>query len=221
MKIDKIAQNIAEYPFMEWGSLQRLLNNIELETLERNLINTCFLAGMFQDKEFQEDEVQQTLKNNFGLTDDSIQWCYQLVIAILRYRKKLSKKKVTAIQESVNFKSYPMDTNLPKSIIVRIDKDEDRFGIKDINCTIRKITSYTTGLGEVKLFCEITHKKITKKVLLYVIVYNDKGEAIEFNGETILTTKSGSEVINLTLRFPIDESISAIYLKPALDPADI
>ena len=67
MEINEIAKNIANLPYVEWDNLQELLDDIELEGIERNLTNICFLAGMYQDDVFYEDEIDDLLQDDFGL----------------------------------------------------------------------------------------------------------------------------------------------------------
>lgn len=82
----------------------------------------------------------------------------------------------------------------------------------------KKEESYYDGLGEVRLFGEVKHQAINKTALIYVIVYNDNNEIICYNSETELSKKKGKSIIDVSLAFPLDENISAIYLKPAPDP---
>lgn len=215
MEINEIAKNIANLPYVEWDNLQELLDDIELEGIERNLTNICFLAGMYQDDVFYEDEIDDLLQDDFGLTTKATRWCQQLVSVFIDYRKNRIKN---TNGDFLNITNYPDDTGLPKSIIVRVDEAEERFGITDINCTLSKEHSYTSGLGEVKLFGEVRHHMLTEDILMFVIVYNDKDKIIEFQNDIRLSKNSKVETIECTLNFPIDENISAIYLRPVIDP---
>ncbi|MCC4339305.1 hypothetical protein LMB24_00725 [Limosilactobacillus reuteri] len=218
MVIDEIAKELAKETPTSLENIQNILNNIELGELERNLTIICFMADMFGENGPSLGIVATTLKNDYGLTSESIEWCYQLVNKFLSYRKQFLKSKNQFSSEYVNLRNISEDNNLPKSVIVRIDKDERKFGITDINCTIKKEESYYDGLGEVRLFGEVKHQASNKTALIYVIVYNDNNEIICYNSETELSKKKGKSIIDVSLAFPLDENISAIYLKPAPDP---
>ncbi|WP_300956084.1 MULTISPECIES: hypothetical protein [Lactobacillus] len=217
---NEIAKKLANEFSLNWENLQNILDNIELGELERNLTKICFMAKLFNDRVLSTNEVASRLRNNYGLTSESIQWCCQMIDDFSHYHKNFLKEKSQTItnQEYVNLKDFSEDASLPKSLIIRIDKDEEKYGITDINCTIRKERSYDDGLGKLSIFGEIKHRKIDKTVLIYIIVYNDKNEIICYDSETSLSSKKGAAIIDCRLEFPIDENISAIYLKPALDP---
>ena len=136
MVIDEIAKELAKETPTSLENIQNVLNNIELGVLERNLTIICFMADMFGENGPSLGIVATTLKNDYGLTSKSIEWCYQLVNKFLSYRKQFLKSKNQFSSEYVNLRNISEDNNLPKSVIVRIDKDERKFGITDINCTI-------------------------------------------------------------------------------------
>lgn len=217
----KIAEAIANSPSLEWDGLQEILNEIELETLERNLTNTCFIAGFFNSNRVENTKgISYVLEKQFGLNKMAIDWCIQLVSNFQEYRENIMENYLQSHHDydSVNLLEFSNGATLPKSIVVRVDRDEQKFGITDINCTIKKRESYTDGIGEIEISGEVCHRKLKNSSILFIIVYNNKNQVIAYDTETCLADKKGTEIIKCRLRFPIDEDISAIYLKPALDP---
>ena len=79
MVIDEIAKELAKETPTSLENIQNILNNIELGELERNLTIICFMADMFGENGPSLGIVATTLKNDYGLTSESIEWCYQLV----------------------------------------------------------------------------------------------------------------------------------------------
>lgn len=217
----KIAETIANSPSLEWNGLQEILNEIELETLERNLTNTCFIAGFFNSNRVENTKgISYVLEKQFGLNKMAIDWCLQLVGNFQEYRENIMENYLQSHHDydSVNLLEFSNGATLPKSIVVRVDRDEQKFGITDINCTIKKRESYTDGIGEIEIIGEVCHRKLKNRSILFIIVYNNKNQVIAYDTETSIADKKGTEIIKRRLQFPIDEDISAIYLKPALDP---
>lgn len=217
----KIAETIANSPSLEWDGLQEILNEIELETLERNLTNTCFIAGFFNSNRVENTKgISYVLEKQFGLNKMAIDWCLQLVSNFQEYRENIMENYLQSHHDydSVNLLEFSNGATLPKSIVVRVDRDEQKFGITDINCTIKKRESYTDGIGEIEIIGEVCHRKLKNSSILFIIVYNNENQVIAYDTETSIADKKGTEIIKRRLQFPIDEDISAIYLKPALDP---
>lgn len=159
----KIAETIANSPSLEWNGLQEILNEIELETLERNLTNTCFIAGFFNSNRVENTKgISYVLEKQFGLNKMAIDWCLQLVSNFQEYRENIMENYLQSHHDydSVNLLEFSNGATLPKSIVVRVDRDEQKFGITDINCTIKKRESYTDGIGEIEIIGEVCHRKL-------------------------------------------------------------
>lgn len=112
------------------------------------------------------------------------------------------------------------DEKLPKDLIVRYPAEEQKIGITDFKCSVRKEYDCNNYV-----YLKITGEysgKVNKYILLVFMIYNANGQLIgaDFD-EEIDNDFHGQKTFSTSVQVPIDEYISKIAIRLTPDPTFI
>lgn len=205
----------------DWQSLKRLLENMggRLSVLQINLVNIIVCTNLFDEIDNPNVKNVQYLRYYYGMDEEAAKWCVELLNSVniaLNGQKK--HEHVIKDLEYLKLENYNDNDKIPESFIIRVEKAERKYGISDINCSVRKVESWSDDLNEIKISGEVTLGKNSNTLLIHLMVYNDDDKLIAYNADNNIYKNEKSSIFDEQLMIPKNEKISAIYLRVGLDP---